>query len=96
MTLLGEHLAECIGDVNHVDVAGVDLGRGQRSVDDLAGQIREVEAFFGEVSGEVALIAAEDPDISVHSRTLLQLKELHTDPRRSQRFGDGLASSRLN
>ena len=52
-----------------------DLGRGEGGVDDLAGQIREVEAFFGEVSGEVALVAAENPDISVHSRTLLQLKE---------------------
>ena len=75
VTLLGEHLAECVRDVDHADVAGVDLGRGQGGVDDLAGQIREVEAFFGEISGEVALIAAEDPDVSVHSRTLLQLRE---------------------
>ena len=75
VTLLGEHLAECVGDVDHTDVSGVDLGRGEGGVDDLAGQIREVEALFGEVSGEVALVAAEDPDVSVHSRTLLQLKE---------------------
>jgi hypothetical protein len=39
------------------------------------GRIREVEAFFGEVAGEVALVAAENPDVGVHGRTLLQLKE---------------------
>ncbi len=54
---------------------GVDLGRGEGGVDDLAGQVREIEAFFGEISGEVALVAAKDPDVSVHSRTLLQLRE---------------------
>jgi hypothetical protein len=61
--------------VDDADLAGVYLGRGEGGVDDLAGQIREVEAFFSEVSREDALVAAENPDISVHSRTLLQLKE---------------------
>ena len=49
-------------------VGGVHFGRGECGVDDLAGQIREVEAFFGEVAGEIALVAAENPDVGVHSR----------------------------
>ena len=75
VALLGEHLAECVRDVHDADIGGVDLGRGEGGVDDLAGQVREVEAFSGEVAGEVALVAAENPDVSVHSRTLLQLRE---------------------
>ena len=75
VTLSGEHLAECVGDVDHADVRGVDLGRREGGVDDLAGQVGEVAAFSGEVAGEVALIAAENPDVSVHSGTLLQLRE---------------------
>ena len=76
VALPGEHLAEGVADVDHVDVGGVDLGRAQRVVDDLGGQIGEVEAFAGEVAGEIALIAAEDPDVrSAHGATVLQLRE---------------------
>ena len=63
VALAGEHLAEGVGDVHHADVDGVHLGRGQRRVHHLGGQIGEVMAFAGEVAGEVALVAAEDPDV---------------------------------
>ena len=63
VALPGEHLAEGVADVDDVDVGGVDLGRLERVVDDLGGQVGEVVAFAGEVAREVALIAAEDPDV---------------------------------
>ena len=63
VALTGEHLAEGVGDVDHLDRGGVDLGRGERGVDDLGGQVGEVQAFAGEVASEIALIAAEDPDV---------------------------------
>ena len=62
VTLAGEHLAEGIADVDDPDVGGVHLGRGERAFDDLGGQRREVAVLFGEVAGEITLVAAEDPD----------------------------------
>ena len=70
VALAGEHLAEGVGDVDDSDVGGVHLGRGQRAVDDLGGQRREVAALPAEVAGEIALVAAEDPHAcrAVHKR----------------------------
>jgi len=74
--LPGEHLAEGVRHMNHFDGGGVDLGRAQRVVDDLGGQVGEIKAFAGEVAREIALIAAEDPDVrSAHGATVLQLRE---------------------
>ena len=76
MALPREHLAERIAHVNHLDVRGVDLGRGERVVNDFGGQVGEIMAFAGEVAREVALIAAKDPDVgSAHEETVLQLRE---------------------
>ncbi len=71
VALFGEHLAKCVRDVNDAcggDVGDVHFGRGERGVNDLAGQIREVAAFFGEVARKVTLAAAQNPDIGVHGR----------------------------
>ncbi len=77
VTLAGEHLAERVGEVDDLDVGGVHVGRGESGVDDLGGQVGEVASLAGEVAGEVALIAAENPDVgSAHAATLLQLREL--------------------
>ena len=54
---------KAFADVDDVDVGGVDLGRLERAVDDLGGQGGEVAALAGEVAGEIALVAAEDPDV---------------------------------
>jgi hypothetical protein len=76
MALPGEQLAEGIGHVDHFDVRGVDSGRDQRVVHHIGGQVREVVAFAGQVSREIGLIAAEDPDVgSAHDWTVLQLRE---------------------
>ena len=66
VTLAGEHLAERIGDVHHVDVGRVDHRLGQREIDDLAGQLGEVAALPGQVAREVALVPTENPDIACH------------------------------
>ena len=76
VALAGEHLAEGIGDVNHLDVGGVDPGCRERVGHHFGGQVGEVMAFAGEVAREIALIAAEDPDVfSAHDWTVLQLRE---------------------
>ena len=76
VALAGEHLAERVGDVHDVDVGGVDFGRRECGIHHLGGQIGEVVAFAGEVAREIALIAAEDPDVGdAHEPTLLQLRE---------------------
>ncbi len=75
MALTGEHLAEGVRDVDDSRsgyVGGVHLGRGERAVDDLPSQVGEVAVLFAEVASKIALIAAENPDTVVHSRTLLQ------------------------
>ena len=61
VALPGEHLAEGVGDVDDPDVVAVHLGRGERGLDDLGGQSREVAVLFAEVASEVALVAAENP-----------------------------------
>ena len=43
------------------------LGRRQGGIHHLGGQVREVTAFPAEVAREVALVAAEDPDV-VHAQ----------------------------
>ena len=63
MPLLGEQLAERVGDVHDVDVGGIQACVVECRVDDLGGQLGEAQAFAVEVAGEVALIAAEDPHI---------------------------------
>ena len=76
VALGGEQFAERVGDVDDADVGGVDLGRLERRGHHLGGQLGEVEAFAVQVAGEVALIAAEDPDVGAgHDRTVLQLTE---------------------
>jgi hypothetical protein len=74
MALTGKHLAESIGHVNHLDVRGIDAGRREGVVHHFGGQVGEVMAFAGEVAREIALIAAEDPDVG-SERTVLQLRE---------------------
>jgi hypothetical protein len=64
VALAREHLAEGIADVDDPDVGGVDLGRGQRAVDDLSGQGREVAALFRQVASEITLVAPENPHTS--------------------------------
>jgi hypothetical protein len=76
MALPGEHLAEGIGHMDHPDVGGVDPGRGECVVHHFGRQVGEVMTFTGEVAREIALIAAEDPDVfSAHDWTVLQLRE---------------------
>ena len=75
--LAGEQLTEGVGDVDDVDRVGVQPRGGERGVDHFAGQIGEVEALAGQIAAEVALVAAEDPDVggAAHERTILQLTE---------------------
>jgi hypothetical protein len=75
--LAREELTERVGDVHDVDRGGVHLRRGKSGIDHFAGQIGEVEAFSAQVAAEVALVAAEDPDIggATHIGTVLQLTE---------------------
>ena len=70
VALAGEHLAEGIADMDHSDVGGVHFGRGECAFDDLSGQSREVAVLFGEVAGEIALVAAENPHAcrAIHTR----------------------------
>ena len=77
VALAGEQLAERVADVDDADVVGVDPGGGEGGVDDLGGQVGEVETLAGQVAGEVALVAAEDPDVVELPirRTILQLTE---------------------
>ena len=66
MALLSEHLAEGVGDVHDVDIGGVDARFGQGLVHQLAGQIGEIATFAGQITGEIALVTAQYPDISGH------------------------------
>ena len=77
MALAGEHLAEGVGDVHHLDRGGIQARGGERGVDHLGGQLGEIQALAGQVAAEVALVAAENPDVggAAHVRTLLQLTE---------------------
>ena len=75
--LPGEQLSERVGDVHDADRARVHPRGGEGGVDHLAGQVGEIEALAGQVAAEVALIAAENPDVggAAHGRTILQLTE---------------------
>ncbi|SON63792.1 hypothetical protein MSIMFI_05323 [Mycobacterium simulans] len=70
MALLGKHLTERIPDVHHSDIGCIHLGRDQRFVDDLRGEVGKVAAFPSEVASEVALIAAQNPYArgAIHTR----------------------------
>ena len=75
MALTGEHLAEGIRDVDDPGgsyVGGVHFGGGQRGVYDLFGEVGEIQFLSAQVASEIALIAAENPHVVLHSRTLLQ------------------------
>ena len=61
VALSGEHLTEGVCDVDNSDVGGVHLRRGERALDDLCGQSREVTVLFAEIASEIALVAAENP-----------------------------------
>ncbi len=63
--------------MDHFDVAGVNFGFRERISHHFGGQIGEVMAFAGEVAREIALIAAEDPDVgSAHERTSTTIKRV--------------------
>ena len=70
VALAGEQLTEGVGDMHDVDRGGVQLRGGERGLDHFGGQIGEIEALPGQVAAEVALVAAEDPDIggAAHDR----------------------------
>ena len=63
VALAGEQLTEGVGDVHDVDRGGVHPRGGERGIDHFGGQIGEIEALAGQVAAEVALVAAEDPDV---------------------------------
>ena len=76
VALAGEQLAEGVADVDHVDVARRRRWprRACRRRPRRSG--RRSRGLRGEVAGEVALVAAEDPDVgSGHEGTVLQLRE---------------------
>ena len=75
--LTREQLTEGVGDMHDADRVSVHARGSKRGVDHFAGQVGEIEALAGQVAAEVALIAAEDPDIrgAAHERTILQLTE---------------------
>ena len=69
VALAGEQLTERVGDVDHVDRVGLESRSGERGSDDLGSQVREIESLPGQVAAEVALVAAEDPDVgAAHER----------------------------
>ena len=55
-----------------IDVGGVDHRLGERLIHQFGGELGEVQAFPGQVAGEVALVAAQDPDVVAHIPKLLQ------------------------
>src|SRR5690349_12998581 len=63
VTLAGEQLTEGVCDVDDPDAGGVDPGVVEGVVDDLAGESGEVDLVTAEIAGEIALVAAENPDI---------------------------------
>ena len=63
VTLRGEHLAERVGHVDDADVRGPHLRRGHGFTDHLSGQVGEVQTFPVQVTGEITLVAAKDPDV---------------------------------
>jgi hypothetical protein len=71
MPLAGEQLAECVADVDHADLPGVDRRGRERPVDHLPGQVGEVLALTVQVPREVRLVAAEHPDVRLSHPTQL-------------------------
>ena len=61
VALAGEHFTEGVGDVDDPDFGCVHLGRGERALDNLASQSREVAVFFGQIAREIALVATQNP-----------------------------------
>ena len=91
LALPGVDLPERVGHVDHVDVGGRNARRGQRTVDDLGRQRREVLALAGQVAGEVGLVAARDGHRGCHRcllSSVLQLAEYAPQGALDKRFDD--------
>ncbi|MFI5430123.1 hypothetical protein [Aeromicrobium sp. UC242_57] len=56
--------------MDDADRGSADRRCFERVVDDFAGQIGEILAFARQVAGEVALVAAKDPDVLAHHALL--------------------------
>ncbi len=80
--LPGEQRTEGVCDMDNADVGGLDSGAVQRVVDDLEGELGEVDLLAGEVAREIALTTAENPDV-LHSGDATTTKRVTRGPKTS-------------
>src|ERR1019366_6309022 len=62
VALLDVELPHRVGDVDDLDLPGGDAGARHGAHGGLLDQVTDLQRLLGEVTGEVALIAADDPD----------------------------------
>ena len=65
----------CLG-MHHLDVGRIDHRLGEGEVDHFGGEGGEVGTLASEVAREVALIAAENPDVSSHEPEVTTAKRV--------------------
>src|SRR5450631_4729568 len=66
MALLDVELPHRVGDVDDLDLRGGYASCGKCAGSGLLDEVADLQRLLGEVAGEIALVAADDPDILLH------------------------------